>query len=330
MDRRTFIKLMGGLASIPVLGKFAKPAAKVAQVSKVASTAGKLTETQSILPDLISVVMKKGKEIDSGIPNAIAKEYKGVRVYESPDEINVEFMTDKGNGAFASVKKADYIVDEKTGKSVYKPPEYEEGQQVYRAYGPDDYSKDVEFEIMDSVSGLKKIAQEGKTSKGIETLTESVNKMRQSKADGGRVGLQAGGPPIYQTTDPKEAVKEIIRQTPFLGGAPDVFPIYADENSAISFNVGRPGLDPFQFGISGSGKYFGDIEVGVGNQGIGAYHSAQTPIPGVTSQISYNEESGPRLDLMYQKRFANGGLTDTIPPEKGPMSQGIESLFQTR
>ncbi len=310
---------MGGIAALPAVGKFASAPKKVSAVKKGIESVEKMTEAQSILPDLISVVMRKGKEIDSGIPNAVAKEYKGVRVYESPNEINVEFRTDTENPAFASVKKADYVVDEKTGKATYVPPDYEEGQQVYRAYGPDDYSKDFEFEIIDSISDVKKIAMEGKT---------QINKVRSRvKKSGGGI---AGSPPVYQTNDPKEAIKEIIRQTPFLGGAPDVFPIYADENSAISFNVGRPGLDPFQFGISGAGKYFGDIEVGVGNQGIGAYHSAQTPIPGVTSQISYNEESGPRLDLMYQKRFAQGGVASGPPPKRGPMPQGLETLFQTR
>ena len=328
MDRRTFIKLMGGLASIPVLGKFAKPAAKVAQVSKVASTAGKLTETQSILPDLISVVMKKGKEIDSGIPNAIAKEYKGVRVYESPDEINVEFTTDKGSGAFASVKKADYVVDEKTGKSVYQPPDYEEGQQVYKAYGPNDYSKDIEFEIMDSISDVKKIAMEDKA------VVAPAPRSRVKKSGGGI----AGAPPIYQTTDPKEAVKEIIRQIPQLGGAGYSLPIYSNNGSDISAYIGTPG-DQVPFGISG------DIQ-GVGNVGIAkirgmddygdprseynAHWSAGTGIPNLDFDLQYNTERGPRFDLRYEKRFANGGLTDTIPPEKGPMSQGIETLFQTR
>ena len=309
MDRRGFLKLLGGLAALPVVGKVFKFSKKAVE------TAPKVLKEQGMpdfFYDLIAGVKKFGKKTKSERDFDVyefrdPKTGKSVEVIDGQQESFVKFESDRGFQAEMGVKKG---IPDETTKGKTPPDEYYEGEKVYYPAGPDDYTKEFEDEISGGYEGLESLAKS----------------LREGKSGGGI----AGSPPVYQTNKPKEAIKEIIRQTPFLGGAPDVFPIYADENSAISFNVGRPGLDPFQFGISGAGKYFGDIGVGVGDQGIGAYHSAQTPIPGVTSQISYNEESGPRLDLMYQKRFAQGGVASGPPPERGPMPQGLETLFQTR
>ena len=34
--------------------------------------------------------------------------------------------------------------------------------------------------------------------------------------------------------------------------------------------------------------------------------------------------------LEYRRQFADGGVSSGPPPRKGPNSQGIETLFQTR
>lgn len=61
MDRRKFLKLMGGVASLPVIGSLGKGTQKAKKGIVAAGQAAKMTETQSILPDLIATVMKKGK-----------------------------------------------------------------------------------------------------------------------------------------------------------------------------------------------------------------------------------------------------------------------------
>jgi hypothetical protein len=61
MNRRTFMKVMGGLASIPILGKFIKPAAKVAE-----SAAPVVKENLAGAPDhfisLYNLIKKLGKD----------------------------------------------------------------------------------------------------------------------------------------------------------------------------------------------------------------------------------------------------------------------------
>jgi len=327
MDRRKFLKLMGGVASLPVIGSLGKGAQKAKKGIVAAGQASKMTPTQSILPDVIATVMKKGKEFDTGMPRKshVGKEYKGVKVTESPDEIYVEFTTDNGNSAFASIKKADYVVDEASGKSKYVPPEYEEGQQVFKANGPDDYYKDVEFEVLDDVSGLQKIAMEGKVSEKVKDVTSRLKK-REGKAGGGAVGL----PPVYTTNDPKEAIKEMIRMNPILGGTGELLPIYSNENMSIDAFVGSPN-SPVDYGI-GAITNRGDImldQLRSGDKNL-RYNFGTTATPNTNFEIGYTEGQGPQFGLQYRREFNSGGITSGPPPKKGPNSQGLATLFQTR
>ena len=66
MSRRAFLKLMGGLASIPVFGKLfkgAKPAAKVAEVAK---------EVTSGVPAYFTELIKKIKLLGTDISEKAA------------------------------------------------------------------------------------------------------------------------------------------------------------------------------------------------------------------------------------------------------------------
>ncbi len=321
MDRRKFLKLMGGVASLPVIGSLGKGTQKAKKGIVAAGQAAKMTETQSILPDLIATVMKKGKEFDTGMPNSIGKKYRGVEVVEDSGEVYVKFETDMGNKAFARVEKADYVVDEKTGKSVYKPPEYDEGQEIMK--GPDDI--DVEYEILDNISGLRAIAMEGKISEKVKDVAGRIAK-RESKSGGGI----AGAPPVYQTNDSKEALKEIIRRTPFLGGTGEVLPIYSNENMDIETYLGSP-RDNVSYGL-GAFTNRGDImlnQLRSGDKQIG-YEFGTTATPNTTFGLGYTEGQGPRFGLQYERRFAEGGVASGPPPERGPNPQGLETLFQTR
>jgi len=239
MDRRKFLKLIGGIAALPAVGSLGSGAKKAKKGIVAAGQAAKMTPTQSILPDVVATVMKKGKEFDTGMPNSVGKKYKGVEVVEDSGEVYVSFETDRGNKAFARIEKADYVVDETTGKSKYKPPEYDEGQEIMK--GPDDV--DVEYEILDNVSGLRSIAMEGKVSEQVKDIAGRLKK-REGKSGGGAVGK----PPVYETNSPVIPENDISRILE-------------------------------QYGI---------------------------------------------LSL------AEGGIASGPPPEKGPNSQGLESLFQTR
>jgi len=67
------------------------------------------------------------------------------------------------------------------------------------------------------------------------------------------------------------------------------------------------------------------------NYSLGDYSPNDEGTSGMDIGFSRNTQMG-RPEYMFNvgARFANGGLTKTVPPAKGPDSQGVESLFRRR
>ena len=67
------------------------------------------------------------------------------------------------------------------------------------------------------------------------------------------------------------------------------------------------------------------------NYSLGDYNPNDERTSGMDIGFSRNTQMG-RPEYMFNvgARFANGGLTNTIPPARGPNSQGVESLFRRR
>ena len=161
MDRRTFMKLLGGLASMPIVGKLAKPLKSETVQEGIAAVSDKGMQLYEMV---VAKVMKEGTKV---------KESGRVESYKHPDrpDITVDvnqmdgsaeiyFDTDKGSKGFAEIKR-----DPETGGD-----ELIEAEEVYKFFGKDgeDYVKDVE----EGISG------------GIENLRDFTK-----KADGGEVNL---------------------------------------------------------------------------------------------------------------------------------------------
>ena len=62
MDRRTFIKLLGGFASLPIVGRVAKPLKSETVQEGIAAVSDKGMELYEMV---ISKVMKEGKKLVS-------------------------------------------------------------------------------------------------------------------------------------------------------------------------------------------------------------------------------------------------------------------------
>ena len=77
MDRRTFMKIMGGLATLPILGKFVKPITKAAPVIK---------ETVSKAPDyffaLIDKIKRFGRSVDDPVADSRVEQTYKYKNYE--------------------------------------------------------------------------------------------------------------------------------------------------------------------------------------------------------------------------------------------------------
>ena len=162
MDRRTFMKLMGGLASMPIIGRIAKPLKSETVQEGIAAVGDKGMELYKMV---VAKVMKEGSKV---------KESGRVDSYKHPDrpDITVDvnqtdgsaeiyFDTDRGSKGFAEIRKDPEVNAE----------ELIEAEEVYKPFNDgEDYVKEVE----EGISG------------GIENLEEFT---RIKKAMGGEVNL---------------------------------------------------------------------------------------------------------------------------------------------
>jgi hypothetical protein len=101
VSRRKFLKLMGGLAALPVVGKFfkfAKPTAKVVEAVKASDAAG----MPAWFPKLVDKVIKEGEEVSGDLERVITHKAKlpnsKTDVYVTQDLTTGDTLVDIGMG----------------------------------------------------------------------------------------------------------------------------------------------------------------------------------------------------------------------------------------
>ena len=148
------MKLIGGLAALPVVGKFfkfAKPAAKIAQLKKTTTT------MPAWFPDFVDKMVTKnvGNKIDADAMLYKDKDLPGVELYKYSDG-RVEV---RGKNAYDSDFDINYtppgyeLIDETTGKAVKNPGDFQASDTMYTKVGPEnDFS--VDAEIVDDIEDI--------------------------------------------------------------------------------------------------------------------------------------------------------------------------------
>ena len=249
MNRRNFLKIMGGLASIPIVGKFFKIGKVGKTVSKVpviktADVAGK----PEWFDALVNKVILEGDDVTSKFATA---ERQTVHSKTLDDGSVVRVTQDTDQGAVRVEYDSDANVFEDTVQMEYKKPLPDEGDPnptpefstaesgpVGRQTGPDDYDIDVDevggtsIKDLDSdVSALKKYAT-GKLN--MKEIVDSINRKKKAQkiteggdemidavtkrqgdydpyASGGRAGFKIGSGKkiIEKITKPKKTLKSI-------------------------------------------------------------------------------------------------------------------------
>jgi len=140
------------------------------------------------------------------------------------------------------------------------------------------------------------------------------------------------GPP-YETNNPNEAIKEILRRTAGSGVAG--IPIGGDVSLDFPYGTNREYDVALGYNTSSGDGISGGYAVNVGGDDImgAAYNS-----PGGTFSAGVNKKEGSKSEfrLGFKKKFAKGGkawqpksapkLTTTIPPERGPTPHGLTYL----
>ena len=181
--RRTFMKVMAGIASLPILGKFFK-GAKTAKVVKLANTTTKMPDW---FPAFVDNAFKKGiaKKIDADLTEIEIPELPGVKVQAHDDgRIRVE-----GKNAYNEEYYIDYeppgyeVVDETTGKAVKKPGDFVATDTEYRMISPEDYDVDgVNVDEIDDILGGSSTKLEG-FAKGTNKEKYTIGQKRIDEAD---------------------------------------------------------------------------------------------------------------------------------------------------
>jgi hypothetical protein len=181
--RRNFLKLMGGLASIPILGKFFKPAAKVAETAGPAVAEGvKLGFSKFMM--LVDKIKRLGRKTDGVTQNPREEGYvykgKNGDEYELVEDLStgdVRITKDKPGGMNVGEESFDTIEDrstfvlrrnqaDETTKGKKPPDEYDEMKEVP---GPDGTFDDID-EVSDTA---------------VEEVLEELGETRIKKAGGG-------------------------------------------------------------------------------------------------------------------------------------------------
>ena len=155
MDRRTFLKLMGGLASLPVVGKLFK-GAKVA--SKVVPLKGTTTTMPAWFPDLVDKFVAKGvgKKIDADMMEYTTKDLPGVKMTKSDDgKIIVEGQNEYSRPYAIEYEPPGYeVIDEVKGKALKTKGDFRATDVVPEAGGRPDDVPDFFPEQLDSVDDI--------------------------------------------------------------------------------------------------------------------------------------------------------------------------------
>ena len=227
--RRNFLKLMAGVASLPVVGKlfkFAKPAAKIVPLQNTS------TAMPTWFPKFVDKFVSNsvGKKIDADLMEFKNPDLPDVKVKKHDDgRVYVEGNNEYNEGYQIEYKPPGYeVVDEKTGKAVKTPGDFDAVEGRHVAVGPEDYDTDP-FYVDDldelttiDVAEMEKYAtgkvtktvkdafgQDTGVKKGVRSYDMAVGQAENEAdrlreldildpdgedfASGGRVGLLSGG-----------------------------------------------------------------------------------------------------------------------------------------
>jgi hypothetical protein len=195
--RRTFMKIMAGIASLPILSKFLGKSEVAKPVVKIAGTTTKMPDW---FPDFVNKMMFStgGKKVDADIMEYTTPKLPGVKMTRSDDgQIVVEGKNAYGEPYEIVYRPPGYeLVDETTGKAVKTPGEFIASDTQYRRTGPemDDFDVDgVVVKDIDDILGGNATELEGFAKGTGETkYTRGQKEIDMADAEGTRADVDEG------------------------------------------------------------------------------------------------------------------------------------------
>jgi hypothetical protein len=341
MKRRGFLKILGGLLSLPVAAKlmkgksFLKPAAKT-----IAKTLPKVQGMPEWFTPLVNKIMKEGTDIS---PKASRLEdYETIKKLEIPSETGkseiITLTENKATGNITIESTSGGVADSpfeisytppktdiniQTGEPVKYPGDFyvieNRPKPDYNSLGKVEFDYDT-FDIDTAYSDLERLEKIGtgkvKDVKKIEQRAAGRKKVEDDpyddimdrypdpnpdnyRADGGLASFVNGGKAKKKSKaeEPLSKYKSYSEQE-LLENIEAKYPNQLQSFSQEDYQLNTmPMFEPK------------DV----------APPKSYSPMP--------VEEYLRRREYMD---LANGGLTKTVPPAKGPDSQGVETLFKRR
>jgi hypothetical protein len=173
MDRRTFMKIMGGLTTLPILGKFFKGAEVAAPVAKKAvEVAG---QAPSYFFDLVTKIKMLGKPGISIGPRQNTMNYKNYELMEDVSTGDIRVTKQKGDPDFGYEEEV---------------MEYRKGQRTEDGMIPDEYE---EATIRPDMDGKMKDIEDGiEPDSIIEIIKEVSDEAPSIKKAGGGIARMLG------------------------------------------------------------------------------------------------------------------------------------------
>ena len=153
--RRLFMKIMGGIMSLPFVSKFVGKSDLAKPVVKLSGTT---TNMPDWFPDFVNKMMftTGGKKIDADVMEYTTPKLPGVKMLRNDDgEIIVEGKNAYGEPYEIIYRPPGYeLVDETTGKAVKTPGEFKASDTQFRRTGPEMDDFDVDFETVEDVDDI--------------------------------------------------------------------------------------------------------------------------------------------------------------------------------
>ena len=206
-SKRTFMKIMAGIASLPILGKFFKSA-------NVAKKVVPLTNTTTTMPKWFPQFVEKA--LAKGVQTKIDADLMEVKIPELPD-VKMEVRTDgkvfvEGKNAYNEPYQIEYeppgyeVLDYETGKTVKTKGDFTASDTEYRMVGEDDYDVDgVVLNDVDEVLGGSATKLEG-FAKGTGEEKYTIGQKRIDEAEA--LGERADENIPYRDVDPTDFADE--------------------------------------------------------------------------------------------------------------------------
>ena len=206
-SKRTFMKIMAGIASLPILGKFFKSA-------NVAKKVVPLTNTTTTMPEWFPQFVEKA--LAKGVQTKIDADLMEVKIPELPD-VKMEVRTDgkvfvEGKNAYNEPYQIEYeppgyeVLDYETGKAVKTKGDFTASDTEYRMVGEDDYDVDgVVLNDVDEVLGGSATKLEG-FAKGTGEEKYTIGQKRIDEAEA--LGERADENIPYKDMDPTDFADE--------------------------------------------------------------------------------------------------------------------------